>query len=67
MSTEHKGNMIRDIPPSGEMLKKRLPEGEMLVSEGPKGDPLWKKKKKLNEENGKLNTLNESCSFNIKR
>lgn len=58
MSTEHKGNMIRDIP-DGEMLKDKLPEGDMIVSEAPTGSPLWKKKKKMNEENGKSITLNE--------
>jgi hypothetical protein len=41
------------------MLKDQLPEGDMLVSEGPKGDPLWKKKKKLNEQDGENNQLNE--------
>ena len=49
MSTEHKRDMIRDIP-DGEMLKDKLPEGDMIVSEGPKGNALWKKKKKLNED-----------------
>lgn len=59
MSTQHKGNMIRDIP-DGKMLKDKLPEGEMIVSEGPKGDPLWKKKKKLNEQDTENTQLNES-------
>lgn len=58
MSTQYKGNMIRDIP-QGEMLKQPIPEGEMLVSEGPKGDALWKKKKKLNEEEDEGRMLNE--------
>lgn len=58
MSTEHKGNMIRDIP-KGDMLKDKLPEGEMLVSEGPQGKALWKKKKKLNEQDGEQTALNE--------
>ena len=58
MSTIKKGNMIRDIP-QGEMLKDRLPEGDMLVSEAPTGNPLWKKKKKLNEDEMENNTLNE--------
>jgi len=59
MSTEHKGNMIRDIP-DGEMLKDKVAEGDLLVSEGPKGDPLWKKKKKLNEEEEGPKSLNET-------
>jgi len=58
MSTEHKGNMIRDIP-HGEMLKDTVAEGELLVSEAPNGDPLWKKKKKLNEEEDEGKVLNE--------
>ncbi len=64
MSTEHKGNMIRDIPDAdGEMLKNKLPEGDMLVSEAPKGDPLWKKKKKLNEDETEATTLNEGGGY----
>jgi hypothetical protein len=58
MSTEHKGNMIRDIP-QGEQLKNVLPEGELLVNETPDGDPLWKKKKKLNEDDTEEKMLNE--------
>lgn len=58
MSTERKGNMIRDIP-DGKMLKDKLPEGDLLVSEGPTGNPLWKKKKKINEEDDKAVKLNE--------
>jgi len=61
MSIQYDGNnQIRDIPEyDGEMIKDKLPEGEMLVSEGPKGNKLWKKKKKLNEEDGCLTPLNE--------
>jgi len=59
MSTEHKGNMIRDIPNDGKPLKDVLPEGELLVSEAPDGDPLWKKKKKLNEDGSEEKMLNE--------
>ena len=60
MSTEHKGNMIRDIP-DGEMLKdKPLGEGDLLVSEAPTGNPLWKKKKKLNEDDDADRVLNEA-------
>jgi hypothetical protein len=59
MATEHKGNMIRDIPHDGKPLKDVLPEGELLVSEAPEGDPLWKKKKKLNEDETEAKVLNE--------
>ena len=58
MSIEHKGNMIRDIP-KGSMLKDRVAEGDLLVSEGPTGSKLWKKKKKLNEDEMENNSLNE--------
>jgi hypothetical protein len=50
--------MIRDIP-QGEQLKNVLPEGELLVNETPDGDPLWKKKKKLNEDDTEEKMLNE--------
>ena len=58
MSTQHKGNMIRDIP-KGPMLKDDH-KGDLLKTEGPEGDPLWKKKKKLNEEEGEPQQLNET-------
>jgi hypothetical protein len=58
MSKKYKGDLIRDIP-NGELLKDKIAEGDLLVSEGPKGDPLWKKKKKINEENKDENILNE--------
>ena len=57
MSTEHKGNLIRDIP-DGKLLKDEV-EGDLLVSEAPEGEPLWKKKKKLNEDDDSEKTLNE--------
>lgn len=53
-----KEKYLKDKAPSGELLKPILPEGELIVSEGPKGEPLWKKKKKLNED-GREETLNE--------
>lgn len=61
MSTERDGERLNEpvYSRTGKLLKKRLPEGELLVSEAPTGNPLWKKKKKLNEEDGKTNTLNE--------
>lgn len=60
MSTEHKGDMIRDIPDlDKKKMLKNTHEGELLVSEGPKGEKLWKKKKKLNEKSGGVKTLNE--------
>jgi len=55
---ELKGKYLTDDP-KGDMLQDVLPEGELIVSEAPKGDPLWKKKKKLNENDNENNTLNE--------
>ncbi len=40
-------------------LNDRVAEGDLLVSEGPTGSKLWKKKKKLNEDDDANNTLNE--------
>jgi len=59
MSKELKGNLIRDIP-DGEMLKNEQREGDLLVSEAPEGDPLWKKKKKINEDDEADKILNEA-------
>lgn len=59
MSKELKGNLIRDIP-DGEMLKDKVAEGDLLVSEAPTGNPLWKKKKKLNEDDDADRILNEA-------
>jgi len=58
MAKEYKGTLLKDTI-DGEMLKDILPEGEMIVSEGPKGEPLWKKKKKLNEDEEGPQRLNE--------
>lgn len=43
------GELIKDKI-EGEMLKDEKLKGDLIVSEGPKGNPLWKKKKKINEE-----------------
>lgn len=61
MSTEHKGEEMNEpvFSKTGKLLRGKLPEGDMLVSEGPKGEKLWKKKKKLNEDDGSTKTLNE--------
>ena len=59
MATEYDGPIIRDLPLDGKPLKNVLPEGDLLVSEGPEGDPLWKKKKKLNEDESSEKMLNE--------
>lgn len=55
---ELKGKYLTDKQ-KGDMLKDKVAEGDLLVSEGPSGDPLWKKKKKLNENDNENNTLNE--------
>ena len=61
MSTEQKGNTMNEpvYSRTGKLLNKPLPEGDLLKTEAPTGNPLWKKKKKLNEEDGKKITLNE--------
>ena len=59
MSTQYKGDMIRDIP-DGKMLSDEKKEGDLLVSEAPTGNPLWKKKKKLNEDDETDKILNEA-------
>lgn len=59
MSKELKGNLIRDIP-DGEMLKNEQREGDLLVSEAPEGEALWKKKKKINEDDEADKILNEA-------
>ena len=61
MSTEKKGEQLNEpvFSKTGKLLNRPLPEGELLVSEAPTGNKLWKKKKNLNEEDGKQTTLNE--------
>lgn len=59
MATERKGEYLKDRKPKGDILKKLIPEGDLLVSEGPEGEPLWKKKKKLNEDGSEAGPLNE--------
>jgi hypothetical protein len=58
MATQHDGELLRDLP-KGKPLTDVLPEGDLLTNEGPSGNPLWKKKKKLNEDDGSDNMLNE--------
>jgi hypothetical protein len=61
MSTEQKGEKLNEpvFSRTGKLLNRPLPEGDLLKTEAPTGNKLWKKKKKLNEENGKNITLNE--------
>lgn len=56
-----KKKLLKDKIPEGELLKKSLPEGELLKDPTPSGDPLWKDKKKINEDEYKEKNLNESC------
>lgn len=59
MSKEYdKEKYLKDKKTKKDMLEPVIPEGELIVSEGPKGEKLWKKKKKINEED-KKETLNE--------
>ena len=67
MSTEQKGELIKDRRPDGEMLKNRpIGEGDVLKSEGKKGNPLWRDDK-LNEEKKKKQKLNEDFTADFKR
>ena len=59
MAREYKGKYLKDKKADGKLLKDLLPEGELIVSEGPEGEPLWKKKKKLNEDGSEVGPLNE--------
>ena len=59
MAREYKGEYLKDKKDKGKLLKDLLPEGELIVSEGPEGEPLWKKKKKLNEDGSEVGPLNE--------
>jgi hypothetical protein len=61
MSTEKKGEKLNEpvYSRTGKLLNRPLPEGDLLKTEAPTGNPLWKKKKKINEEDEKNITLNE--------
>jgi len=54
-----KDKYLKDKKEEGEMIKDPLPEGELLQDPSPDGDPLWKDKKKINEEEYKEKNLNE--------
>ena len=55
MTIKHKGNILKDEP-DGPLLKDEKADGDLLKSEGPQGNPLWKQKKRL-DENGKEKEL----------
>lgn len=65
MSTEHKGELLKDDKPDGKLLKKEQ-KGDLLKSEGAEGNPLWKNDK-LNEGGKKKKRLNESEVESFKR
>lgn len=69
MSTEHKGETMNEpvYSKTGKLFNRPIAEGDLLVSESPKGDPLWKNKKKINEDDEKQNTLNENSFCNFRR
>ena len=55
---KQKGELLKDKKIKGEMLKNEQSE-PFLKSKVVEGDPLWKKKKKLNEDDEELGELNE--------
>lgn len=60
MSKEYNNNDYLNKRSNEEVLKPKVPEGDPLISEEPEGEPLWKKKKKINEDKDEDNILNES-------
>jgi len=57
MVTAQKGEYLKDIKKEGSVLRNEQ-KGTLIKDEGVKGDPLWKKKKKINEDKEK-GILNE--------
>lgn len=55
---KQKGELLKDKKKKGKMLKNEQ-SGPLLKSKVLEGDPLWKKKKKLNENGKELGDLNE--------
>ena len=53
-----KGKLLKDKKIKGNILKNEQ-KGQILEPKVLEGDPLWKKKKKLNEDNEELGELNE--------
>lgn len=58
MTVKYKGELLKDKKKEGELLKDEV-DGELLKDKVLEGDPLWKDKKKLNEEEYKEKNLNE--------
>ena len=59
MVTKHKGKLLKNKKIEGEILKDDI-DGEMLKDEEIEGDPLWKDKKRLDENEYEEKNLNEN-------
>lgn len=59
MKKYDKKKYLKDKKLEGEMIKDPLPEGEILKDPSPSGDPLWKKKKRVDEDEYEEKNLNE--------
>ena len=58
MVIKHKGKLLRKRKIKGKLLKDEI-DGELLKDEEIEGDPLWKKKKRIDENDYKEKNLNE--------
>lgn len=58
MAVQHKGELLKDKKLKGKILKDEV-DGELLKDKVLEGDPLWKDKKRLNEDDYKEKNLNE--------
>jgi hypothetical protein len=52
------GDLLKDKKEKGELLKD-VKEGKLLKDVKEEGDPLWKDKKRVDEDGDKDRTLNE--------
>ena len=55
---KQKGKLLKDKKVEGKILKNEQ-KGQVLEPKVLEGDPLWKKKKKLNENDEEVGELNE--------
>jgi hypothetical protein len=53
-----KGKLLKDKKKKGKLLKTEQ-KGDLIKPKVLEGDPLWKKKKKLNENGEEVGELNE--------
>jgi len=58
MAVRHKGGLLKDKELEGEIIKDEV-DGELLKDKVIEGEPLWKDKKRLDEEEYQDKNLNE--------